>query len=287
MQTTFLHNAFASFFFWADHWLLDRTAAYRNLTTKLYPQIDPKLGSSYVAYASPFKQWVDDVSISGASVLTSITGGGGFGLARGQSGLKIDYPNGRVILNSSVGKALNISGTFAYKDFNFYISNETEEDLLSSTKFYLNSRTQPAPSSGIQPYNYVTPCVFVSILDNNNDPFALGGEELTHVYISCVVYAETTHQLNGVISAFSDAARRSIPLVNSTIDPQNEFGDTKTGLYPTGYSYAAVRQAACLPGNLMLIESVRGSRLSDKTELNPDVFAGIIQFHLTMPRITS
>lgn len=285
MKSTFIHNAFSSFFFWAENWLPAKTDGYKTYTSKLYSQIDPKLGSSLVAYASPFKQWIYDVGISGASIPTGISGNG-INLGRGESGLKIDYNNGRVILNSSVGRNLNISGTYSFRDFNFYISNETEEALLSSTRFTLNSRTAGAATSGIEPYSFVTPCIFASVLDGDNNPYALGGEDITNLYFSLIVYAETTWQLNGVISTFADAAHKSIPLLSSNIDPLNERGDIKTGLYPTGYSYAAVKSAACSPGNLMYIESVKGSRLSDRTDANPDVFAGIIQFHLTMPRFT-
>lgn len=284
MITTFAQNAFASFCYWADNHITSNYQAYRNHTSRLYYQADPELGPSFVAYASPFKQWVYDVGVPGAKVLTGISGS--LSLVRGQSGMKVDYDNGRVILNAAVGKNLNISGSYAFKDFNFYQSDETEESLLSNTKYYLNSRTKPPAASGIEPYSFVTPCAFATVLDFQNDPFAMGGLENSKLYISLVVYAETSWQLNGYLSAFADAADKHFPLLTATGSPINQYGDIKTGLFPTGYSYAAIAAQAGTPGNLLYVESVKSSKISDRTDINPDVYAGIVQIEISKPRIT-
>ncbi len=285
MIPQYLHNAFASFCYWADNYLLVNGQAYRNHYSRLYSQDDPTLGSSYVVYASPFKQWVADNGASGAWIATGVTGPG-INLVRGQSGLKIDYNNGRVILPAALGKGLHLSGRYAFKDFNFYLSDETEEALLVNEKFQLNSRTKAPPASGVEPYSYVTPCVFATVLDNSNAEFALGGEKLTSMVVSLVVYAETTWQMNGIISIFSDAECKHFPFLTATGAWWNEFGDVKTGLYPSGYNYTDLKSATCQPGNLLYIESVRASRLSEKTPVNPDVFAGIIQFEISKVRTT-
>ena len=49
----------------------------------------------------------------------------------------IDHDQGRVILNSTVGTTLSISGDFARKTMNTYITNESEEELLLNTDFFI------------------------------------------------------------------------------------------------------------------------------------------------------
>lgn len=278
---TFLQNSFASFFFWVENFYNQNAQAYRNHTSKLYYQPDPKV-APYIAYASPFKQWIYDEGISGAFVPTSISGS--LNLNRGDNGLKIDYTNGRVLLNPSVGTNQNISGSYSFKTFNFYLSNETQEVTLSNQKTYLNSRTGPPELDPIPPYSIVTPCIFVSLISNENEPFAMGGQEQAHINFSLIVYAETLWQLNSTIDIFSNCARKSFPMLSAAMDPLNEWGDIKTGLYPSGYNYQTLKEQYCNPGNLLYIEYVKASRLSDRVEVNPDIFAGVIQFHVTVPR---
>lgn len=263
---------------------MQQAQAWRNHTSRLYYQPDEQLGPNYVAYAAPFKQWVAD-GAAGAWIPSGVSGVG-INLTRGQSGLKIDFNNGRVILNAAVGRNLVISGSYAFKDFNFYLSDETEEALLTAEKFHLNSRTKPAPGSGIEPYSYVTPCIFATVLDNENAQYALGGEKLTTTRFSLIVYAETLWQLNGAISVFTDAECKSFPFLTATGDPFTEFGDIKTGIFPTGYNYAQLCAQHGQPGNLLYIDSVRGARLSERTPVNPDVYAGIIEFSVTKARMT-
>lgn len=282
MTPQFLNNVHASFFFWAENRLLNTAQAYRNYSSRLYYTPDPQLDSRYVAYSAPFKQWVYDSSVAGAVVPSGITGANGIGLIRGQSGLKIDYNNGRVILGSGVGKNLNISGTYSFKEVNFYLPNDTEDAVLNNNKYYLNSRFGRYPTSGIAPNTFVTPAVFITPLDTDNDGFAMGGMEITEVNLSMVVYAETSYQMNGILSCFSDARNKSIPFVSVYDDPINEFGDLKSG-----YNYTGLAAERGTPGNFLLIDKVRATKLSNRTDSNPDVLAGIIQVRLTMPRYTT
>ena len=54
-----------SFMLWFDHELLQKGEAYSNQTGFLYYDDDSRLPSPYKAYASPYKQWVNDSSIFG------------------------------------------------------------------------------------------------------------------------------------------------------------------------------------------------------------------------------
>lgn len=282
MQPTYLHNVIASFTYFAENELLVQATAYRNYTSQLYYYNDTQLDPAYVAYAAPFKQWVYDQGVSGAVVLNEISGD--LNLSNNESGMFVDYGNGRVLLPASFGTNLTISGTYAFKDFNFYLSNETEQWLINNGKFWLNPRFGSVPTSGIVPYQFVTPCIFTTNLNEYNEPWSINGQNNTHIFVSQVVFAETVYQLNGVMSVFSDCRYRSFPFLSINDDPINEYGDIKTGVYPSGYNYDTLVAQKGTPGNIITIENVRSARLSDRVAANPNVFLGIIQFELTQPR---
>ena len=89
----------------------------------------------------------------------------------------------------SAADNLNLSGSYAVKDFNIYNTNETEESLVIENKFQNNTRFA-FPESGIAPYDFVTPAVFINNEYMENQPFAFGGEDKTIVSFKTVVFAE-------------------------------------------------------------------------------------------------
>jgi hypothetical protein len=280
MISQFSNQIKPSFFFWAENAVLNEAQAYYNYTSKLYYKADSSIDSNYLSYSSPFKQWVYDKGVSGAFICESVSGDVTLNRA---SGIKIDYENGRVLVPSGFGQNLNISGTYAFKEFNFYLSNENEESLIANEKYYLNSKFNRKPVSGIEPYAMVTPAFFVNILSNLNEPFALGGQKKTVVGLSMVAFADTMDQLDSAISFFVDKKHKYIPIY--TTDPINSFGDVKTGLYPSGYNFSTIKSENGQPGNLIYIEDVRGSKLSDSPSSDlKKSFVGIIDFELSRER---
>jgi len=284
LKRQIINDCKASFLFWIENSILNEGQAYTNFTSKLFYNKDNRLNSNYVSYSSPFKQWVYDNSVSGAFVCSGISGS--LNLTDGQSGMMIDYDNGRVILPASFGTGLNISGSYAFKDFNVYLSNETEEKLLTSSKFYLNSRYNKAPTGAIAPYDIVTPAIFINALSKEDSPFALGGEKQTSITMSTVIFSETMDNLDAVISFITDKSNKSFPQVSPLIDPLNAFGGIKTGVYPSGYNYSKIKSETFTPGNLFYVESARGSKLSDNFKTNDKNFVGIVDFEITRERYT-
>lgn len=123
----------------------------------------------------------------------------------------IDFENGRVIETAgNFGTNETITGSFAVKDFNIYLTNETEEDLIIENKFKLNSRYGTPTMSGIEPYDQVTPAIFINHEYMRNDGFAFGGEDKSTSTIKAVVLADNEYQLEGVLSIFADSARKAI-----------------------------------------------------------------------------
>lgn len=281
MKNQILSDCKASFLFWIENSLLNDGQAFFNKTSKLFYKQDNSL-PNYVTYSSPFKQWAYDTSISGAQICSGISGS--VTLANNQSGMVVDYENGRIILPTSFGTGLNISGSYAVKEFNIYLTNETEAELITSSKFYLNSRYNQNATGAIPPYSIVTPAIFINALNTNTEGFALGGLKQTKIALSTVVLADTMDNLDATLSFLTDKSEKFFPLINKNLDPVADFGGVRTGIYPNGYSYSALKGQHDTPGNLFYIESVRGSKLSDRFKTSERSFVGIADFEITKER---
>lgn len=283
MIPQFSNTSNISFLLWSENKLLTKGLAYNNYTSKLYYSRDQNAsGNGLVAYASPFKQWVYDKSISGAQICESISGS--ISLSNGISGMRIDYENGRILLPISFGTGLNISGSYAFKDLNFYLANETEESLITSNKYYLNSRFKRPPTSGITPYVMATPAIFFNSLNSRQEDFALGGLYNSVDNVSLVVMAENVSILDSVFSIFRDTKNQCFVQLAYQNYPLDEFGNVKTGVYPTGYSYRDLSASLNFPGNLYYINSVRNSKLSDRVKASEGLFVGLIDIEISKVR---
>ena len=298
MKPQFQHTLVTSFYLWFDNYLQKKGEAYKNTTGIFYNMTDDRLDSSYNVYSSPYKQFVFDSGLhtgvinsqgtEGPIVLDRISGqrenGNSFEIPRGTSGLKIDYENGRVFFtgdnNSNLpGDSLSLSGQFAVKDFNLYVTNQTEEDLVVE-KFATNNRFGNIQTSGVAPYDQVLPAVFISAESIKNEPLAFGGLDTTRTNVKAVVMTTDLYCLDCVLSMAADAQKRSFAKVNFSDFPVTEFGDIKTATYPTGYSYNQIEKSNT--SEMFHIEEVNVSKLSDrvKKRVNPDIFIGFIDFEI-------
>jgi len=276
MKPAFSHDVMNSFFLWFDNFLMKKGEAYKTYTTKLYYRDDDRLGGSKVTYSSPYKQWVYDNSITGATIPTGFTIDGSI-MPTGTSGMKVDFDNGRIIFDSGVSTGLNISGTYTIKEINSYITDQPEDNLIIENKYITNSRFTVI-ESGIAPYNPVTPCVFASIEDIDNSPFAFGGEDETLCRIKSVVFCENLYQLDGLLSVFADSFNECFSKIPMTVHPIGEFGAIKTGVYPTGYNYETLNSA--YSDSTLFISDVEVAKIKDNVlkELNPILHIGFVDF---------
>lgn len=282
MKPQYQHNLMTSFMLWFDHELLQQGEAYSNRTGQLYALEDDRLPSEYNAYASPYKQWVSDSSVSGESdpvIPDSFNG------KSRDDGLIFDFDNGRVI--DTQGAFANeevVTGSFSVKDFNIYLTNQDEEDLIIENKFSFNSRYDHQPS-GIAPYDQSLPAVFINTEFMKNKPFAFGGEDKTLNMVKAVVLAESEFELDGILSIFADSARKSFSKIPFDAHPITEYGDLKEGLY----SYSNL-SALYDESNPYHIEDVSVSKLSQKAQKKTQaiipggVKVGFIDFEISLIR---
>ena len=194
----------------------------------------------------------------------------------------LDFENGRVIETGSILTASSsVTGTFAVKDFNVYMTNDTEEDLIVENKYVVNSRLPSAANGYIAPYDDVVPAVFIASSDSRNSPFALGGMQDTQVTMKAVVLAEDPYQLDGVLSIFMDSAEECINPIPMTGYPTTELGDLKNNTY--NYTNKKNEYSNEIK---FYINGVTTSRLSDRDRksLAHDLYVGFIDFDVQQHR---
>lgn len=274
MKPQFQHELTTSFTLWADNFISSRADAFSNQTGMFYANTsDSRLSDGYISYSSPHKQWIFDEDVEGAVIPSGVYENGTF-IPRGQDGLMFDFDNGRVIFDQSFGDSHTLTGEYAVKDFNFYITNQTEEQLLIDSKFDVNNRFKQEPS-GIAPYSQVVPAIFINPELAENEPFSFGGEDKTTTNIRCVVFAENSYQLDGALSIFADSKNEVFKKLNFEDYPLNEFGDV------TGFNYGNLSDKKT--STFLHIEQVRASKLSDRVNQNidPSLFVGFIDFEVS------
>jgi len=278
MKEQFQHKLTTSFFLWFDNFLLKKGEAYTNRTGEFFYYDDPRLDSTYVAYGSPFKQWVTDSSITGATIPSGVYVNGTF--SGRNSGVVLDYENGRALVSgSNIGAS--ITGEFSVKDFNTYITNDTEEDLIVENKYMVNSRLPSGPYNYIEPYDDVVPAIFLSTADSVNKPFAFGGEQETSVQVKAVILAEDTYQLDGVLSIFMDSIDEVITPIPMTGYPTTELGDLKND----SYSYTGTTDGYSTETKFY-INNVTTSKLTDRDRksLANEMYIGFLDFDIQQHR---
>ena len=68
--------------------------------------------------------------------------------------------------------AKRISGDYAVKDFNIFLTNKTEEKLLFETQFQLNNKVSTDPT-GLPPESMTYPAVFLKNMGGKNEALLL------------------------------------------------------------------------------------------------------------------
>jgi hypothetical protein len=285
MKPQFQHQIVTSFALWLDNAICCRGEAFQNIESTLYYQEDQRLDPNYLAFASPHKQWIYDSSIEGAQVIDGITLDNYF-VKKNSQGIQYDFENGRVLLPRSLANPSSyVEALYAVKDFNIYITDQTEEELLIESKFDKNSRYDQDLYEGIKPYDQVVPAIFLSYEYGRNIPFAFGGEDITQSNIRCVVFAENSYQLDGVFSILNDLSTSSVANVGYNEYPLNEFGGLKFGYYD--YKDLAERYYnAYNTQSLFHLDKITVSKLNDRVakKSHPGLYIGFVDFEVRAHR---
>ena len=278
MKAQFQHNLTSSFFMWFDNFLLTKGEAYTNKTGEFFYYDDTLIDSDYTVFGSPYKQWVSDSSIDGATVPTGVYVNGN--LSGRADGIVLDFDNGRA-LAAGVSSTDTVTGSFAVKDFNIYFTNDTEDDLIIENKYVVNSRVPSGPYTYITPYDDVAPAIFLAASTLENKPFALGGMMDTVVLMKAVVISDDPYKLDGALSIFGDSVNEVIEPIPMSGFPYTELGDLKGD----SYNYTGVKEgyAGETP---YFVDKVRTSKLSDRARkaVANELYIGFIDFDVQQHR---
>lgn len=289
MKVTFDHELQSSFYLWFDDRLTRIASGIQpdvsmNFT---YYADTPDVPSNLNAYYGPYRQLVGngDTVPSGVYINGVLTDQN----TAADEYLLIDFNEGRVILDpDQYGTSLSVSGDFSIKDFNVYMTNDTEEELLLENTFIISDtdQTQLEKAQKENINHYTIPACFITSSYSENKPFCLGGTDTTESHIRTVVLADSNYGLDAVLSHFRDTKNLGLYMFSFGDFPYGEFFHIKS----PPYSYKTMINGK-LPD--IWIENVRTSKLYDRNstlKLAKGVKVGFIDFDLSVvrnPRVPS
>lgn len=293
MKPQFDQRLLSSFYLWFD----DRVVRYAEaiesgISQQFYYSPDSvDISSNQVAYYSPDRQFVAGGYNVPSGVYIDSTGKYDFVYQEpnNSTGLMIDHDQGRVILNSSMGTGLSISGDFSRKTLNTYITNESEEELLLNSDFLLadqDDQTFLESITGFASLNYTVPAAFISYNSSVNKPFALGGLQDTRSNIRAVIVANDNYTLDSALSLFRDSSEVCVPIIDYAEFPFGEHFHLKNP--PFNYEIL-FKQKMQANAQYAFIEKISVSKLYDTSSsalnLPRNMRIGFVDFLLSTPRM--
>lgn len=203
-----------------DYKLLKMGQAYTNASGSLYP-ISSEL-KGYYGYGTPYKQLVNDLSISGANIMSGVYLDGQF-ITPGQSGLYgINHYNGVAYFSQQItNPTTRLSASYAYKDFSVKVTDQTDYKLLFGNK-YLSSQKYAQSPTGVEEDVEIYPIIYIKPTYIENVPFAFAGLDDNTMTARCVIIAEDMYSVLGASNIIQNLNLKQLP-VYSTL-PFNQMG---------------------------------------------------------------
>lgn len=291
MKPQFDNLVMSSFLLWFDHTLLKKGEGFFNKTTQFYNNPDKwNFGGQYTVYNAPFKQFVYDTSITGATVMTGVSvtdsvGGTNVYNLSSDALLAINYDEGQVTIKTDefAGSVSSVQGTYSVKEFAVKLSSETEEKLLFETKYYNIPEYTQVISTGLYENEQPFPVIFLKHNGSINNPGAIGGQEMTEIDIRALVIADSQFNLDAVCSIFRDSSDENFYLLSESELPINSLGSFKNDVV---FSYEGLISGKSVGGSngLYIEDSIvsKFGRMADNEVLdaNTNIFGGVIDFKI-------
>lgn len=286
MKAQFENEVMTSLMLYVDHYIMDKGQAYTNNGSSFF-SIENDF-TDYQVWAAPYKQLVCDHSVSGANILSGVFVNGSSlesSPSNGPHSADVEFLNpyqGQVFFRSIPNSTItSVSGNYAVKDFNVYLTNENEEELLFETQFDLRPKVTQTPV-GLGSEKQTFPAVFIKNNGGTNEPFAFGGMDNTILNARMIALADSAFNLDAVCSILKDRAHDQVPVLSTENMPFNAIGGLKedcmnyTGIVATGatsHMYIANAYVSKISPNRQFYKNV-----------NKDVFSAFIDFELEQPR---
>jgi hypothetical protein len=189
----------------------------------------------------------------------------------------INYEQGQVYFNTSIDSDATISGSYAIKDFNVYLTSKAEQEVLFEDKINLRPATTQVETA-LAPDVATYPAVFIKNNGGENEPFALGGQDATKTNVRAIVLSDSQFNLDALCSIFKDQVRLEVPILSDEKYPLNALGGLKSGVYNYTELVSGIQDKVYLKN----IEVSRFSLgyMENLSNTNPDVFKAMIDFEL-------
>jgi hypothetical protein len=278
MKANYQNILTSSFLLFLDNQILKNGQAFTNVSSLFYPITGVYEG--YYTYGGPYKQILNDASISGASQFTGVYVDGSFTIP-GQNGLvAINHYDGQLIFSSSqAGKT--ISGDYAIKDFNVYLTDKSEEFILFTTKIEPKSRKN-IPVRGLEKNEITYPAVFLRLDSSKNEPFAFGGTDMTNTTFRTIIMSNSMFSLDAVCGILRDTSHNFFRLVDNQALNFNAMS-AYTGV---AFNYKNIATGEPTYISDVGVTRVRPVSAPEFVNLNPQVFSAIIDFEIESVRNT-
>jgi len=283
MKATFDHIFTSSFKEWFSNRLLEKGECFQNVTLPLYPVTDdPRLSTNYDIYGATAYQWVYNSNISGAQIPTSINSNSGQ-INRGDGDMVIDFKNGRVLFPKGNNPSLeSVTIDVALNEVNVYTTTLPDEQIVfefRDDRLPDLIKSEEAEKADLT----MAPCAILKMVKTTNEPFCLGGTDLTYFKMRVICFCNSEYQLTGMFSIFRDSENTCFRLLNNT--PLNYFNDIKE-IYAGDWNYSDeaifeqlepklfIEQVDCMPVEI------------DNLNKNiPELHLGFIEFKVSMERL--
>jgi len=279
MKPQFQHKLATSFMLWFENFLFKKSEAYSIQTGKFFHYVDDRTPALFETYGSSFKQMMYDSSLSNVYIPTGLYINNNF-IEFNNSNKIFDFENGRFISDQYATGAL-ITGSFTIKDINIYYTNDTEEKIVINVQEKIN-QSVANKHEFYSPIEQKLPAIYLSNETMKNVPFAFGGMNETVTKAKAVVLANSSYDLDCILSIFGDSYTENIPFCDLQSHPLNEMGNLKTGYY----SYNDIKNKYL---EKIFVKDVNTSKLTDRVKQNllKDLYIGFIDFDLSSYRYRS
>lgn len=241
MNYTLGHSVLSCAKTYFDYRLIKDLAAYQNKTVTLENYRDNRFNNLYV-YGTPYSQFVYHSGISGVQVASGLYNPSF--VARGVTGLKIDYNNARFLSTGTVCSSYHgahctptncncivpITATMSVREINSYLTTYSDSRLLNEGGFLTHPKHAQTQVGYLAPYQQVMPAAFFRLNDTRNEPFSLGGTDWTAYQVRILCAMNDNFKLTAIADMIRDMKNRTFPVIQGEYSsPFNEYGDIKAG----------------------------------------------------------
>jgi len=275
MKMQFDNLVTSSMMLFIDHKLCSKGEAFTNYSGQIYP-IESSY-YSYNTYALPFRQIIADSSISGANIMSGVYVGNTFTPVNTSNLVGINHYRGQAYFSGLASNTL--SGRYSVKDFNVYLTNKPEEEILFETQYKVRPKIAQS-LAGLADNTETIPSIFIKSNGGVNEPFGFGGIKNTMLDIRAIVIADNLYNLDAVCSILRDTNNNFVYTIESS-----DLGLDNLGNFTSGYyNYNNIVNNKINSTDKLYIEEVRVSKVPNlgfnSSNYKNTLFTAFIDFTL-------